>query len=66
MLLKKQRLAKAPILTHCPGMSLRTEEYYGPADLMCGNRIVIYGRECLIYDVDEFTQCWYRENMGCE
>lgn len=32
MLLKRKKLAKAPILTHCPGMSLRKEEYYGPED----------------------------------
>jgi hypothetical protein len=30
MLLKRQKLAKQPILTHCPGMSLRKEEYYAP------------------------------------
>jgi len=30
MLLKRQKLAKKPILTHCPGMSLRTEDYYQP------------------------------------
>jgi hypothetical protein len=36
MLLKKQKLAKAPILTHCPGMSLKEEEFYGPTDLCCG------------------------------
>jgi len=36
MLLKRQRLAKKPILTHCPGMSLREEEYYLPQDLSCG------------------------------
>ena len=66
MLLKKQRLAKAPILTHCPGMSLKSEEYYGPADLVCGNKVVIYGRECLIYDCDDFTKAWYGHNMGVE
>ena len=64
MLLKKQKLAKAPILTHCPGMSLKEEEYYGPSDLLCGNKVVIYGRECLIYDCDEFTKNWYATNMG--
>ena len=47
-------------------MSLKTEEYYGPSDLMCGNKITIYNRECLIYDCDEFTNNWYRNNMGCE
>jgi len=64
MLLKKQKLAKKPILTHCPGMSLRTEEYYSPADLKCGTRIDIYGRDCLIYDCDDFTKAWYEHNLG--
>ena len=65
-LLKKQRLAKDPILTHCPGMSLKDEQYYGPSDLACGNKIVIYGRECLIYDCDQFTKDWYKENLCVE
>ena len=64
MLLKKQMLAKTPILTHCPGMSLRTEEFYGPADLKCGEKINIYGRECLIYDCDDHTKAWYQQNEG--
>ena len=66
MLLKKQKLAKAPILTHCPGMSLQDEEYYGPSDLLCGNKVTIYGRETLIYDCDEFTKAWYTNNMGID
>jgi len=66
MLLKKQKLAKAPILTHCPGMSLKDEEYYGPSDLLCGNKVTIYGRETLIYDCDEFTKAWYTNNMGID
>jgi len=37
MLLKRQKLAKAPILTICPGMSLRSEDYYAPKDLLCGD-----------------------------
>jgi len=64
MLLKKQRLSKQPILTHCPGMSLKQEEYYSPADLICGTKINVYGRECLIYDCDKFTRDWYQGNMG--
>jgi len=66
MLLKKQKLAKAPILTHCPGMSLKDETYYGPADLMCGNSVIVYGRTCVIYDCDEFTKAWYRNNMNID
>ena len=64
MLLKKSKLAKTPIMTHCPGMSLKEENFYGPADLICGNRINIYGRDCLIYDCDAATTEWYKNNMG--
>jgi len=64
MLLKKQKLAKKPILTHCPGMSLKTEDFYTPSDLICGNMVHIYGRDCLIYDCDKFTTDWYSHNMG--
>lgn len=64
MLLKRQKLAKKPILTHCPGMSLRTEEYYCPADLVCGTMIDVYGRNCKIYSCDDFTKAWYEANEG--
>ena len=64
MLLKKQKLAKKPILTHCPGMSLRTEEYYQPIDIKCGQNIDIYGRNCMIYDCDQHTKAWYQANLG--
>ena len=64
MLLKRQKLAKSPILTHCPGMSLRTEDYYQPADLCCGGSFTVYGRNCLIYDCDDFTKQWYAKNLG--
>lgn len=64
MLLKKQKLSKKPILTHCPGMSLKEDEFYGPSDLICGKKVEIYGRECLIFDCDKFTHEWYQANMG--
>lgn len=44
MLLKRQKLAKQPIMTHCPGMSLRTEDYYMPEDLKIGEQVVVFGR----------------------
>ena len=66
MLLKKMKLSKAPILTHCPGMSLKDDTFYGPSDLFCGSKVNVYGRECLIYDCDDFTKQWYKNNMGVE
>ena len=42
-------------------MSLKEEEYYGPKDLFCGNKVLIYGRDCLIYDCDEFTKAWFKD-----
>jgi hypothetical protein len=66
MLLKRQKLAKAPILTHCPGMSLRTEDYYMPVDICVGDNITIYGRTCMIYECDDFTRAWYHQNLGVQ
>lgn len=37
-------------------MSLKKEEYYTPEDLLIGNRINIFGRDCMIYDVDAATR----------
>lgn len=42
-------------------MTLKKEEFYGPQDLFCGNRIVVYNRECLICNCDDFTRKWYRD-----
>jgi hypothetical protein len=64
MLLKRKKLAKKPLLTHYPGMSLRQEEYYGPQDLLIGQRVHIFNRDCLIYDCDAFTREWYHEVLG--
>jgi len=49
-------------MTHYPGMTLKKEDFYGPDDLICGKYITIYGKDCLIYDLDEFTKDWYRYN----
>lgn len=46
-------------MTHYPGLNLRDITYYMPEDLKCGDTIVVWGRQCLIYDVDDFTKMWY-------
>ncbi len=66
MLLKRQKLAKIPLMTHCPGMSLKKEEFYGIQDLQCGKNIIIFGRDCLIYECDDFTRGWYRAMFDME
>jgi hypothetical protein len=45
-------------------MSLRTEEYYMPVDIKCGSTIKIYGRDCAIFDCDDFTKSWYNSELG--
>jgi hypothetical protein len=40
-------------------MSLKKEEYYGPEDFFIGNRVTIFGRDCLIHDCDAATRDFY-------
>lgn len=40
-------------------MTLKKEEFYSPMDLICGQRIVIYNRDCLICNCDDATKKWY-------
>ncbi len=47
-------------------MSLRKEEFYQPEDLTIGQRINIYGRECMIYDCDAFTRDWFKQMFGMD
>lgn len=63
LLLHRKKVPKTPVLTHYPGMTLKKEEYYSPSDLVCGKKIVIYNRECLIINCDDFTRQWYEQNL---
>lgn len=40
---------------------MKKDEYYGPKDLVLGNYIEVYGRNCLISDCDDFTKKWYKQ-----
>lgn len=67
MMLKRQKVPLKPNLTHYPGMSLNLHpEFYGPEHIRCGSTVNIYGRECLVYDCDEFTRQWYRTYQNYE
>lgn len=43
---------------------LSADHYYRPPDLKIGNTINILNRAMFIYDCDEFTRSWYRQNYG--
>ena len=66
LLLNKQKLPKKAINTVYPGMSLEKEEYYEPQDFDIGANVNVFGRNCVIYDADDFTMAWYRQNLGLE
>lgn len=40
------------------------KEYVSPADFAIGKEVSIYGRLFLVYDMDEFTREFYRQNFG--
>eukprot|EP00340_Litonotus_pictus_P006922 CAMPEP_0170517442 /NCGR_PEP_ID=MMETSP0209-20121228/3435_1 /TAXON_ID=665100 ORGANISM="Litonotus pictus, Strain P1" /NCGR_SAMPLE_ID=MMETSP0209 /ASSEMBLY_ACC=CAM_ASM_000301 /LENGTH=645 /DNA_ID=CAMNT_0010802693 /DNA_START=50 /DNA_END=1987 /DNA_ORIENTATION=+ len=65
-LLKKSFLPKKPHFTYCPGLSKPDEDIYRPKDLVLGNYVNVFNRPCFIYDCDEFTKKWYKENLGIE
>lgn len=35
-----------------------------PADIRCGTPIKIYGRDCQIFDCDDWTKRWYQQELG--
>jgi len=60
-LLKASLLPKKAYFYNCPGLNVKKEEYYKPEDLVLGNYVNIYGRNCHIIDCDEFTRNWYKQ-----
>lgn len=66
LMLKRQKLPKQPIFTHYPGMSMTKEEFYAPEDFSIGANINVFGRNCVIYECDNFTKAYYRYRLGIE
>jgi len=66
LLLRRQKLAKNPILSHTPGMQTKKEEFYGPEDFLIGNTINIFNRKCTIFGCDTFTTQYYADVYGVE
>jgi len=66
LLLRRSKLPKTPLLTHYPGMNLKKEEHYKAEDILIGNYVNIYNRPCFVYNCDDFTKKWFRENLGHE
>jgi len=65
-MLKRGKLPKEPVFTHCPGMKMKKDEFYAPPDFVLGNKVKIFGRECLIYDCNDSTKVWYKENLNID
>ncbi|EGR34903.1 flagellar microtugule protofilament ribbon protein, putative [Ichthyophthirius multifiliis] len=66
LFLNRKKLPKQPINTHYPGMTLKKEEYFTPSDLLCGQLIKIFSKDCLIYDCDPYTKEWYLHNLSIQ
>ena len=47
-------------------MSLQKEEYYQPQDFSIGAHVNVHGRDCVVFDADDFTKAWYKEHFGTE
>eukprot|EP01016_Furgasonia_blochmanni_P036317 TRINITY_DN4137_c0_g1_i8.p1 TRINITY_DN4137_c0_g1~~TRINITY_DN4137_c0_g1_i8.p1 ORF type:complete len:651 (+),score=231.66 TRINITY_DN4137_c0_g1_i8:95-2047(+) len=61
LLLRRGKLPKKPVMTHYPGMSQAKEDFYTWQDLICGKTVLIYQRDCVIFDCDDFTRAWYAD-----
>lgn len=61
-LLKKSKLPKKLNFVYCPGLNKENDNnYYKPEDMIIGNSINVFNRDCLIVDCDNFTKEWFKK-----
>lgn len=53
-------------MSHTPGQLPRSNNTYTPRDLLLGQKIYVYGRDCLLVDCDPFTRKYYKEKLGID
>jgi len=64
--MKRGPLHKKNEVVACPGILSAESPLYLPEDLHVGQAIDVWGRKVVIYEVDEFTQNFYKEYMGMD
>lgn len=68
MLLKKQRLARKPIVYDDRRASCEdgdgADDYVNLYDFVVGQHLSVYGRDILLHDCDQRTHDWYAANLG--
>jgi len=66
MFLKRGKLLKENRVNVYPGMLEPDPVPYLPEDLLVGGTFKVFGRECVIYDCDDFTRSFYNEYLGID
>lgn len=63
---KRAPLNKENCVNAYPNMLEPDPQPYLPEDLLVGSSFNVWGRKCVIYDCDDFTQSFYLDYMGVD